>query len=115
LIEKKTLRATSRKIRGSRKPQASRIASRGKHGKARACNAPKENHGSRPAKWYGQTVPGSTTVLVGTAVPLHGRSTPKFRDIYDGFPSFLGDLSLDFFESSFRVNLGFTLGLNKLH
>jgi len=29
-----------------------------------------------------------------------------------GFPSFLGT-SLDFFESSLRVNLGFSLDLNK--
>ena len=30
---------------------------------------------------------------------------------FDGF----GDLSLDFFESSFRVNLGFSLDISKLH
>jgi len=37
-------------------------------GKARAAVHPGKNHTGRPENWHGQAVPGSTTVLGGTAV-----------------------------------------------
>ena len=69
MIEKKTSRAISRRIRSSRKPRASRIAKQQKTGHARACHRGAQQKRPNPAQPGARPCTGHARPCLGDARP----------------------------------------------
>jgi len=123
-MEKRTSKVISRKIRGSRKPRAPRRAKRRKTRQdaegqqaARLCTQdPARSAGQRSGRawpcWLARPCHLARPYQVGCQ---RGEGLAIFRPFKFGFPSILETPLSTLLRAYFRVELGLSLGLNKLH
>ena len=114
-MEKRTSKVSSRKIRGSTKPRASKRTTRAKQAKTRKGN---RTHGRAPRTQHDR--PAREVARPGRAgwhdrASWHGRARPgrcgagrfrDFRPFYPGFCFIFWDLSSTFLKAFFTVELG---------